>query len=376
MELTGREFKLKKLMVLFLTIVTVFSAIISNTVTYAYAAYTDVFSDHWAYEAINYATVNKWINGYSDGSFMPNKTISRAETAKVLVTVLSRDLKQEQSVLFTDVEPEQWYAPYVCAAYDLFPDAESGYSFRPNSPVTRETVVFALVRAFRLNRKIQYLDEYIVSDYVDAGEITPEVMPEVAAGVQLGLISGYSDSTLKPQNPLTRAEFVTLLHRAALLRADVSKEELEETAKDTDYEQIRQEEELLQLFTPEQGTFQFTIVELINQIRRESGVPELIVDNNLTYVAQIKAEDMNNTGYFDDVSPTYGNIGDMLETFSVNYRSSAGQNISKGITTPEETVQNWMNQKKPGLRIKYDTYTRIGVGYAPGTSICVVMFVG
>ena len=56
--------------------------------------YTDVASSHWAFDAISFATQKKWFNGYSDGTFCPNNTISRAEATKVLVSLIEREVNE------------------------------------------------------------------------------------------------------------------------------------------------------------------------------------------------------------------------------------------------------------------------------------------
>lgn len=48
--------------------------------------YNDLNSSHWAYDDIAYATNEKWLNGYADGSFKPDVNITRAE----VVTVVNR----------------------------------------------------------------------------------------------------------------------------------------------------------------------------------------------------------------------------------------------------------------------------------------------
>ena len=48
--------------------------------------YNDLNNSHWAYDDIAYATNEKWLNGYADGSFKPDVNITRAE----VVTVVNR----------------------------------------------------------------------------------------------------------------------------------------------------------------------------------------------------------------------------------------------------------------------------------------------
>lgn len=69
---------------------------------------------HWAKAYIRLAAGNGWINGYPDGTFCPDKPITRAETAAMINRVLGRDPKSEASlhadmIRWTDNTPDKWY---------------------------------------------------------------------------------------------------------------------------------------------------------------------------------------------------------------------------------------------------------------------------
>ena len=62
------------------------------------ASFSDV-AGHWAYENIATAEVNGWITGYPDGTFQPNKAITRAETFAVVNRLLGRFVNDVNSLL-------------------------------------------------------------------------------------------------------------------------------------------------------------------------------------------------------------------------------------------------------------------------------------
>ena len=69
---------------------------------------------HWAYEAIASATEKGWVNGYEDGSFKPEKAITRAETMTLVNRVLGRDTLQLGSLLdgmktWPDAVSSDWF---------------------------------------------------------------------------------------------------------------------------------------------------------------------------------------------------------------------------------------------------------------------------
>ena len=59
-----------------------------------------------------------YLNGYPDGSFGPEKPLTRAEAAQMFYNLLlDRDV--ENSAAFTDVDPAAWYAKAVDALASL-----------------------------------------------------------------------------------------------------------------------------------------------------------------------------------------------------------------------------------------------------------------
>ena len=53
--------------------------------------FSDVPESHWAYEAISSAAEKGWINGYPDGTFRPENAITRAEAVTLANAVLQRE---------------------------------------------------------------------------------------------------------------------------------------------------------------------------------------------------------------------------------------------------------------------------------------------
>ncbi len=100
--------------------------------------FTDVPSDHPQFPAIAGLKKRGFIKGYSDGSFQPEKPLSRAEIVEILI--VAKGIKPNSvnfSHCFKDVGQE-WYATNVCYAKNKkwisgYPDA----TFKPFSDVTK-----------------------------------------------------------------------------------------------------------------------------------------------------------------------------------------------------------------------------------------------
>ncbi|MDO5028742.1 MAG: S-layer homology domain-containing protein [Bacillota bacterium] len=77
--------------------------------------FADVPDSHWAYEIVKKAATAAWIQGYPDGSFRPEKEITRAEVVKITNKILDRgadkifiDKKQETISPYLDLKPDHW----------------------------------------------------------------------------------------------------------------------------------------------------------------------------------------------------------------------------------------------------------------------------
>lgn len=115
------------------------------------------------------------------------------------------------------------------------------------------------------------------------------------------------------------------------------------------------------------------ILSLVNLERSKQGLSSLSLDSQLSKVAQIKAEDMANRGYFSHDSPTYGSPFDMMQQFGVSYRS-AGENIAQGQQSPQAVMNAWMNSSGHRANILGD-YTHLGVGHVAEGNYWVQMFI-
>ena len=90
---------------------------VSNT-----TKYNDLSNNYWAIKNISYATSEKWLNGYSDGSFRPDIVVTRAEVVTIINRATGRNadtefINKNLTVLnrFTDVKNNSHWA-----AYDIF----------------------------------------------------------------------------------------------------------------------------------------------------------------------------------------------------------------------------------------------------------------
>ena len=110
------------------------------------AAFSDVTDTNPYNEAITTLSTLSVINGYDDGSFGPDKEISRAEFTAIIVRMLGMDNLTTPITTFPDVATDHWANYNIKTAYDL--GIINGYddgTFRPDSPVTYEQALKMIV---------------------------------------------------------------------------------------------------------------------------------------------------------------------------------------------------------------------------------------
>ena len=125
------------------------------------SAYNDVSNDSNVFEAVTVLSNLDILNGFEDGSFKPNQTITRAEMAKVICLALDCSNVSSAATPFDDVSPKHWANTYINTAYDL--GIINGYgdgNFGPEDPVTYEQAVKMLVSALGYEKKAQSLGGY------------------------------------------------------------------------------------------------------------------------------------------------------------------------------------------------------------------------
>ena len=217
---------MKKILGIFLTISILITASVSagafeygsEGAEQASKSFNDIPEDHWAKGNIDRAVAKGWFSGYPDNTFHPASSITRAEAMTVFVKFLGLQLKNVETSSYADVKLTDWYSPYIEAGKKLFP-VKATYNgetpFRPEMPVTREDTIYALVIALKYNDKVAYADQSILNMFKDKNSISELVKPYAAVAVEYGLMSGYPDGTIGAQDPLTRAEFATLLARGS-----------------------------------------------------------------------------------------------------------------------------------------------------------------
>lgn len=120
-----------------------------------------------------------------------------------------------------------------------------------------------------------------------------------------------------------------------------------------------------------------SLFDLVNNARKEAGVPVLTFDKDLLKTARMKAKDMVDNNYFSHQSPTYDSPFDMMRKYGITFKT-AGENIA-GNQSVEGAFKAWMKSDGHKKNILNSGFNYIGIGVATsGTygKILVQQFVG
>lgn len=150
-----------------------------------------------------------YINGYPDGTFGPEDSLTREQAAKLLVDAMGQPTVVPMLPTFSDVEADRWSYAWVEAA------AQEGYvtgfegRFDPERSITRAELAAILSRAAA---KLALIRAERAVSFTDVPESEWYAAP-VRQAARYGLINGYEDGTFHPDATVTRAEAVTMVNR-------------------------------------------------------------------------------------------------------------------------------------------------------------------
>lgn len=173
--------------------------------------FTDL-PDNWYQEGVAYVYTNGLMLGTSDTTFSPNKAMTRG----MLVTTLWRLEGQPTPTAenpFPDVkEGRYFYDAVVWASENAIVNGYENGTFQPDRDVTREQIATILYRY----ASYKGLDTSVVGDmsgYTDASSVHSYAKDAMQWAVGAGLIAGTSSTVLSPRTIATRAQVAVILMR-------------------------------------------------------------------------------------------------------------------------------------------------------------------
>ena len=165
-----------------------------------------------------------YIVGYTDGTFGPERSMTRSEAAAIFARLLAERMNEHipsgNNVKFTDVSPDAWYAGYV--QYLTGYGVAVGYNdrtYRGDEAITRAEFTAMAARFFDVygDGDEAIMEQYQGFDDVNDGYWAAEYIKDAAVH---GWIVGYGDGTFRADDPIDRAGVVTIVNRLLGREAD------------------------------------------------------------------------------------------------------------------------------------------------------------
>ena len=166
--------------------------------------FTDVAANLWYAQAVDFVTRSRLMSGTSTGVFSPDNAMTRA----MLVTVLWRAEGQptaSSAASFTDAASDSWYSSAVAWAVENgIVNGTSDTTFSPDKSVTRQEIA-AILQRYAKYKGADITQTADLSAYTDNTSVASWASDAMAWAVNKGVITGATSTTLAPSANATRA---------------------------------------------------------------------------------------------------------------------------------------------------------------------------
>ena len=175
---------------------------------------TDI-TGHWAEDTIAQAVAEGWVNGYPDGTFQPQGTITRAEMTKLFLAAANQTSKGDAAPQesFTDMDAHwltvQGWTDLALGAGLLVPSDYPDGAFLPDQAITRGEIAILAARTVGLSPDCPDTE----NAFTDQAGFSPDQAGYICAVAAAGIIDGYPDGSFGADRTATRAEAVTMVAR-------------------------------------------------------------------------------------------------------------------------------------------------------------------
>ncbi len=184
------------------------------TVIYNEKYYNDI-NGHWAEESILKLGSRLIFEDTKD--FNPDSYVTRADMVKYLVKALG--LKPDENLKHPFVDVDAADIPYVATAYEYgITGGVSEKEFAPDDFVTREQMMkFTESISNNIIQNSLKNKGKSLADYSDINMISAWAYDSVLWCIDTGIIAGKSNSSIAPQDKLTKAEIAAIIDRLLML---------------------------------------------------------------------------------------------------------------------------------------------------------------
>ena len=176
-------------------------------------SFKDVPQSYAFYNEIEWASANKIVSGYDDGTFKPQGECKRKQVVAFLWRLKNTPAPASLAARFKDVNTKtNFYKAIYWASENNIVLGFGDGTFRPDDTCTRGQVVAFLWRL--AGRPAPRTSAGKFSDVTNTNSFYKAIL----WASENGIVKGYSDGTFKPDNTCTRGQIVTFIYRYVNLK--------------------------------------------------------------------------------------------------------------------------------------------------------------
>lgn len=153
----------------------------------------------WASEYISKAAQSGIISEYNKINF--KRGVSKVEISEIVVSLIFSEYKPKY-----DVKSEQVNGSLRYCVENGFLNGDNPYR------AIKRTDFFDALQKILIHLKHDFSTDYEIK-YIDKNEIDKSVLPVVSFLTEKGVLTGYEDGSLRPQNVLTKEEMIAIMAR-------------------------------------------------------------------------------------------------------------------------------------------------------------------
>lgn len=175
--------------------------------------FSDVKQTDWYYEDVAAAYTSGLFTGTDHGTFEPQKGMTRGMFVTVVGRMAGINVKDYNGTAFPDVKASDWYGPYVrWAAENKVVNGYGDGRFGPDDTITREQAATIITNYLNTLTDVTLPDApSVMAVYTDQDKISPWARDGVNEMRRTGLLVGNTQGEVMPQTTIDRASAATML---------------------------------------------------------------------------------------------------------------------------------------------------------------------
>ncbi|MBO4422784.1 MAG: S-layer homology domain-containing protein [Clostridia bacterium] len=174
--------------------------------------FTDIPMNHWAYEAVKHVYTRGYFSGTAQNTFSPNMTMTRGMLAVVMYRMAGSPAVSGENP-FSDVASTAYYYNAViwCSSNGIVNGYPDG-TYLPNANITREQAAVLLYRYAQFRGyDVSVSGSDPLSGFSDASSVSSWAAAAMRWAVKKGIINGTGNNMLNPQGEALRSHVAMII---------------------------------------------------------------------------------------------------------------------------------------------------------------------